>query len=116
MLCVHVYAIELFYLLMQKWRGRNLMTSFARLWGRFLFQDRGILPAKNLLYLLFSSGLVLFIISFFRFGLIICSGFILFIAVASLLDLLLSPDRRGLHLERERAEDVERYREAQIKL
>src|SRR5690625_7165548 len=87
MLCVHVYAIELFYLLMQKWRGRNLMTSLARLWGRFLFQDRGILPAKNLLYLLLSTVFVLFIFSFFRFVMIIFSGFILFFCDVSIFDI-----------------------------
>lgn len=92
------------------------MTSLGRLWGRFLFQDRGILPAKNLLYLLLSTGFVLFIISFFRFDLIIFSGLILFIVFASLIDLLFSPNRRGLDLKREIPEDVERYREDQIKL
>lgn len=92
------------------------MTLLRRLWARFLFQDRGILPAKRLVYLMLSTGFVLFLISIFRFDLIIFSSVIVFVLLVSLFDLFLSPSKKGFELEREVPEEIERHQEGKITL
>lgn len=90
------------------------MTSLRRLWARFLFQDRGIIPTKRLIYLILACGTVLFAMSFYRFDLVIYSGVILFSLLVSLFDLSLSPNRRQLTLNRKIPGEIERHRADEI--
>ncbi|WP_440898183.1 DUF58 domain-containing protein [Amphibacillus sp. Q70] len=92
------------------------MTSLRRLWARFLFQDRGIVPTKRLIYLVLACGTVLFAMSFYRFDLIIYSGVALLIILLSLFDLPLSPRRSQLKLARIMPEDIERHQQDEIQL
>ncbi len=85
------------------------MTKLLKsLWGRFLFQDRGILPTKRLLIILFilsvcsligtvwhiSWGFVITVNALFIFG--------------SLADLLFSPNKQQLFIKRTMPEEMER--------
>lgn len=91
-----------------------MTTSLRRLWARFLFQDRGIIPTKRLIYLISGLGFVLFVISFFRFDLIIFASVIVSVLLLSLLDLLRSPNRKELTIERVIPKQVERHQEAKL--
>lgn len=93
-----------------------MTTSLRRLWARFLFQDRGIVPTKRLIYLISGLGLILFVISFFRFDLIIFASVIVSVVLLSMLDLLRSPNRKELAIRRVIPEQVERYQREQISL
>ena len=93
-----------------------MTTSLRRLWARFLFQDRGIVPTKRLIYLISGLGLILFVISFFRFDLIIFATVIVSVVLLSLLDLLRSPNRKELAIRRVIPEQVERHQQEQISL
>src|SRR5699024_4248545 len=115
-LFVRVSVTGFNYLLMQKWRGRILTTSLRRLWARFLFKDRGIVPTKRLMYLISGLGLILFIISFFRFDLIIFASVIVSVVLLSLLDLLRSPNRKELAIRRVIPEQVERHQREKLSL
>lgn len=93
-----------------------MTISLRQLWARFLFQDRGIIPTKRLIYLISSLGLILFVISFFRFNLIIFASVIVSVLLLSLLDLLFSPNRKQLTLERSLPKQVERHQEESLRL
>lgn len=93
-----------------------MTTSLRRLWARFLFQDRGIVPTKRLIYLISGLGLILFVISFFRFDLIIFATVIVSVVLLSLLDLLRSPNRKELAIRRVIPEQVERHQREQLNL
>ncbi|MBE1555245.1 DUF58 domain-containing protein [Sporosarcina limicola] len=86
------------------------MTKLLKnLWGRFLFQGRGILPTKRLLsaYLSFSL-LIILLVSLFdlTWSLIIALNII--IILASLLDLNYSPKKKQLSFRRTITKELER--------
>ena len=93
-----------------------MTTSLRRLWARFLFQDRGIVPTKRLIYLISGLGLILFVISFFRFDLIIFASVIVSVVLLSMLDLLRSPNRKELAIRRVIPEQVERHQREKLSL
>jgi len=85
-----------------------LTKSLKSLWGRFLFQDRGILPTKRLLILFFILSLCLVIGTYFgvswRFVIIV--NIIFFFA--SFIDLFFSPRKKELSFNRFIEEEMER--------
>lgn len=86
------------------------MTKLSKnWWGRFLFQDRGILPTKRLLILYAVLSLGLVIIGFFSaISWTAVLAVNLFLFLASLLDLTLSPKKDELAFNRELPERMER--------
>lgn len=86
-----------------------MTRSLKRLWGRFLFQDRGILPAKRLFIVVGIFSLLLIFIgatSHISWGsIVVMNAVVLFV---SLLDLLLSPKKSELRLKRTLVEEMER--------
>ena len=86
------------------------MTKLLKnLWGRFLFQGRGILPTKRLLsaYLVFSLLIILFGSLFdLTWSLIIALNII--VILASLLDLIYSPKKQQLNFRRTITTELER--------
>ena len=86
------------------------MTKLLKnLWGRFLFQGRGILPTKRLLsaYLGFSLLIILFGSLFnLTWSLIIALNII--VILASLLDLIYSPKKEQLNFRRTINTELER--------
>lgn len=85
-----------------------MTKSLKNLWGRFLFQDRGVLPTKRFLLLFSIFSLVLLIGTFYGINwanLITINIFVFFI---SLIDLLFSPKKRQLTFQRTIAEEFER--------
>lgn len=85
-----------------------MIKSLKNLWGRLLFQGRGILPTKRLLicFIIFSTALTLLA----AFGLnwtVLIIGNCLFV-FASLFDLLLSPKKQALTINRSLPDELER--------
>lgn len=83
--------------------------SLKNLWGRFLFQDKGILPTSRLVLLLSLLSLTFIILSFivsisWAVVLLINVFFILF----SLVDLVLTPSKKRLRMTRNIPGDMER--------
>ena len=93
-----------------------MIQSLRQLWARFLFQDRGIIPTKRLLYFILGIGTILFIVSFYRFNFLINIGAILVVLLVSLIDLSFSPRRDQITLDREIPAQVERYLTDEIEL
>lgn len=88
-----------------------MKKSWKNLSDRFLFRDRGILPARGLLisFFVFSIGII---ILFSMLGVAWTNVFIIdsIFLFASLLDLLWSPKRSELTYKREMPEEMERGR------
>ncbi|MGJ7910073.1 DUF58 domain-containing protein [Neobacillus sp. LXY-1] len=85
-----------------------MTKSSKRLWGRFLFQDRGIVPSKRLL--LIFVLLTIALLAGTRWGLswsyIIAVDVVVFLI--SLFDLLLSPRKKQLFFKRSLPAEMER--------
>jgi len=85
-----------------------LTKLLKSLWGRFLFQDRGILPTKRLLYIFGLLSLALMGASFFGITWQTAAAVNVLILSASLIDLLLSPRKSQIKLIRTMPEEMER--------
>ncbi|WP_237389635.1 DUF58 domain-containing protein [Bacillus sp. USDA818B3_A] len=85
------------------------MTKLLKsLWARFLFQDRGILPAKRFLFVYLTISLLLVISSVFGLSWTFVISFNLLTVCISLLDLLFSPSKRELSFKRTIPKELER--------
>lgn len=83
---------------------------FKNWWDRLLFRDRGIIPTPRLLFLVAGVGVLLTIISVWRYSLLyICIATALVIAL-SLLDLLVSPRRKQVKANRVIPDELERQK------
>jgi len=93
-----------------------LTKSLKSLWGRFLFQDRGIIPTSRLLLLF----LVLTFALLIGTGWGISWGYVITINVVvfslSLVDLLFSPKKNQLSFQRIIADELERGISYQVKI
>jgi uncharacterized protein (DUF58 family) len=85
-----------------------LTKSLKNLWGRLLFQDRGILPTKRLLlvFLILSLGLLIGTAWGISWGYIITVNIV--VSIVSLIDLLYSPDKNQLFFKRTLSAEMER--------
>ncbi|WP_312469561.1 DUF58 domain-containing protein [Neobacillus sp.] len=85
-----------------------MTKSLKNLWGRFLFRDRGVIPTKRLLLLYLFISLVL--LSGMGWGIswrnVITVNIIVFLI--SLVDLLLSPNKKQLFIKRTFPAELER--------
>lgn len=94
------------------------MTKLSKnWWGRFLFQDRGMLPTKRLLILFVILSLGLTMIGFFSeisWTAVITINILLFLA--SLVDLTLSPKKNELAFNRQLPEQMERGLTYEVKV
>ncbi|MBO1513149.1 DUF58 domain-containing protein [Metabacillus bambusae] len=95
-----------------------MTKSLKSLWGRFLFQDRGILPTKRLqfIFLILTLGLLIGTTWEISWTVVILLNLIVFFI--SLLDLLLSPKKNQLIIKRSIPTEIERglSNEVQIKI
>lgn len=86
-----------------------MKKSWTNLWERFLFRDRGILPARGLIisFIGFSIGVtILFsLLGIAWSGVLIINGLFL---LASFLDLSLSPRKSELTFKRNMLDEMER--------
>ncbi len=86
-----------------------LTKSLKSLWARFLFQDRGILPTKRLLFVFLGISaffVLLGVLTNVSWTYIIMMNVIVFLA--SFLDLFFSPGRKDLNFQRFMPEEMER--------
>lgn len=86
-----------------------MTKSLQSLWGRFLFQGRGILPTRRLLFVIGLLSLLLIVlgtISNVSWGYIIAMNIV--IVLASLIDIFLLPKKNELQIERTISEEMER--------
>ncbi|WP_244895436.1 DUF58 domain-containing protein [Evansella clarkii] len=93
-----------------------MTRSLTNLWGRFLFRDRGVLPALNLLIAAIVLSFIIIAAAFAGVPWVfIISGNLLLLAV-SLLDLLFSPGKKDVGIRRIMAEELERGKDYSVKL
>ena len=94
---------------MWNWRERPLTKLLKSLWGRFLFQGRGILPTKRLLgaYLILSIVFIL-LGSIFNLAWSSIIAMNIIVILASLLDLFYSPKKNQLSFRRVITKELER--------
>lgn len=85
-----------------------MTKSLKNLWGRYLFQDRGVLPTKRLLlvFLILSIGLLIGTAWEISWEYIIIVNILVF--VVSLVDLFLSPNKKQLSFKRTLSAEMER--------
>lgn len=86
-----------------------MSKSLKNLWGRFLFQDKGILPTRKLILLHASLSLILIISSFF-FAISWPIIFLLngFFVLFTLVDIVLSPSKKAVKVTRVLPAEMER--------
>jgi len=85
-----------------------LTKLLKSLWGRFLFQDRGILPAKRLLFVYLFISLILIMGTIIGLSWAFVSIFNILILGISLMDLLFLPSKQQLHFIRTLPKEMER--------
>ncbi|WP_449540504.1 DUF58 domain-containing protein [Ferdinandcohnia sp. Marseille-Q9671] len=92
------------------------MKSLKSLWDRFLFLDKGILPTKRLLILLFllSVGLLLLTPFTLSWGTILAVN--VFVVFGSLVDIVFSPRKKELTVKRRVEAEMERGLPTTVKL
>ena len=91
-----------------------MTKSLKNLWARFLFQDRGILPTKRLLFVFLLVSLMLTAAwSFSLAEILTIDGVFLLISLA---DLLFSPKKKELVFKRVLPEEIERGLSTDIKV
>lgn len=94
-----------------------MTKSSKNWWGRFLFQDRGILPTTRLV-LVYAGVLLVFILigmfSRLSWGYIVSMNAVIFLA--SLLDLFFSPRRSDVTVRRKMPEEMERDRTYKVEV
>ncbi|WHY75329.1 DUF58 domain-containing protein [Neobacillus sp. WH10] len=93
-----------------------MTKSLKSLWGRFLFQDRGIIPTKRLLllFLVISFALLIGTGWGISWGYVITINVVVF--TVSLVDLLFSPKKNQLSFQRVIADEFERGISNQVKI
>ncbi|MBM7542085.1 DUF58 domain-containing protein [Amphibacillus cookii] len=92
------------------------MKLLQRLWARLLFQDRGVIPTKRLIYLIAFASVILICLSYFFFDLWLFGSWLIGLMLVSLVDLTFSPRRGQLALRRECPDEIERHQQAMITL
>ncbi len=85
-----------------------MIKSSKSWWGRFLFQDKGILPSKRLLLVYGILSVVLLLFSFWGISWRFVIGINVFVLLLSFIDLFLTPKRKQIHFQRNIAEELER--------
>ncbi|GIN70211.1 membrane protein [Bacillus sp. J14TS2] len=85
-----------------------MIKSSKSWWGRFLFQDKGILPSKRLLIVYGILSGVLLLFSFWGISWRFAIGLNTFVLLLSLIDLFFSPKRKQIHFKRIVTEELER--------
>lgn len=86
-----------------------MTKSLKSLWARFLFQDKGILPTKRLLYIFLGVSALFFLIGIFTdlsWIYVVTMNVIVFLA--SFLDLFFSPGKKDLSFKRSMPAEMER--------
>lgn len=93
-----------------------MTKSFKTLWERFLFRDRGVLPAPRLLVAFGVLSLGLFIFSFGQLSwlFILCSNVLLL--ALSFIDFLWMPKKKELTFQRDISDELERDEEVNVKV
>ncbi len=93
-----------------------MTKSFKTLWERFLFRDRGTLPAPRLLVVFGMLSLGLFTLSFGQLSwlLILCSNVLLL--ALSFIDFLWMPKKKELTFQRDISDELERNEEVEVKV
>ncbi|MCJ7842006.1 DUF58 domain-containing protein [Lederbergia sp. NSJ-179] len=85
-----------------------MIRSSKSWWGRFLFQDKGILPSKRLLMIFVLLSIVLWLFSFWGIAWNFVIGINVLVLLLSLIDLFFSPKRKQIQFERTMTEELER--------
>ena len=85
-----------------------MTKSLKSLWARFLFQDRGILPTKRLLFVYLIISLVFMIGTIIGLSWAYVITFNILVLGISLLDLFLSPSKQELTFNRALPKEMER--------
>lgn len=85
-----------------------MTKSLKNLWGRFLFQDRGVLPTKRLLILVLIVSLCLLVGSAWEISWLYIFFVNLVVFLLSLIDLFFSPNKKELSFKRVISEELER--------
>lgn len=93
-----------------------MTKSLKSLWGRFLFQDRGVLPTKRLLLLFLVLSLALIIGTSWglSWGFVIAINILVFFI--SFIDLLFSPKKSQLSFQRILPDELERGIAYEVKI
>ncbi|MEH7121083.1 DUF58 domain-containing protein [Neobacillus vireti] len=85
-----------------------MTKSLKSLWARFLFQDRGILPAKRLLFVYLIISVVFIVAAMIGLSWAYVITLNILVLCFSLLDLLLSPNKQQLTINRRIPREMER--------
>ncbi|MEH7438968.1 DUF58 domain-containing protein [Neobacillus drentensis] len=85
-----------------------MTKSLKSLWGRFLFQDRGILPTKRFMLIVMILSILLVIGSVLEISWVSIITVDIMMIVASFLDLFFSPKKAQLTIKRSLPEELER--------
>lgn len=92
------------------------MKLLRHWWGRFLFQDRGVLPTVRLVVMLGVMMIVVSVLSFLKVSWwFVLTSYIVVICI-SLIDLAFSPTKKQIKLSRDLLEDLERNANKSISL
>src|SRR5690606_8573352 len=99
------------------WREFLLTKLLKSLWGRLLFQGRGIVPTTKLLFVYASLSLVIIVLgSLFSFSWMTIIALNIIILFCSLIDVLLIPKRREIIVTREIDKEIEREKIKNIQI
>ncbi|MED3550401.1 DUF58 domain-containing protein [Cytobacillus praedii] len=93
-----------------------MTRSLKSLWARFLFQGRGVLPTKRLLWLFTLLSITLIIVSIWDISWTFLLTMNILILIASLLDLLFSANKKELSFKRVAPAEMERGIAYQVKI
>ncbi|TCJ03415.1 DUF58 domain-containing protein [Cytobacillus praedii] len=93
-----------------------MTRSLKSLWARFLFQGRGVLPTKRLLWLFTLLSIALIIVSNWDISWTFLLTMNILILIASLLDLLFSANKKELSFKRIAPAEMERGIAYQVKI
>ncbi|MED3575298.1 DUF58 domain-containing protein [Cytobacillus praedii] len=93
-----------------------MTRSLKSLWARFLFQGRGVLPTKRLLWLFTLLSIALIIVSIWDISWTFLLTMNILILIASLLDLLFSANKKELSFKRIAPAEMERGISYQVKI
>lgn len=85
-----------------------MIKSSKSWWGRFLFQDKGILPSKRLLFVYGILSVVLLLFSFWGISWTFVFGINTLILLFSFIDLFFTPKRKQIQFQRIIQEELER--------
>ncbi|WP_313799371.1 DUF58 domain-containing protein [Cytobacillus sp.] len=85
-----------------------MTKSLKSLWARFLFQGRGVLPSKRLLWLFTLLSIALIVVSIWDISWMFLLTVNILVLIASLFDLMFSPKKRELSFKRIAPVEMER--------